>query len=558
LSMRKALVVLVVLVVVGLLLLPGTDKTPVIAIDSGELQGEFSPDTGIASFKGVPYAAAPVDGLRWQPPQATVPWSDVLQADSHGPNCVQSTEGLGGFLDLMMDGVGLAQWKRWVVSAGMSAAAGGSVSEDCLTLALYAPMETAEPLPVMVWYHGGGHQFGAGDAMNYDASLLAQRGVVVVSINYRLGVFGFFAHPELSAESPHGSSGNYGTLDQIFALQWVRDNIAAFGGDPDNVTIFGESAGAHSVGQVMASPLAAGLFHKGIAQSGIGTHNFLPLQGAEESGENMGLELARELGLEGDKQLTALRGLDAQQINDTFVAGSGELFGLSHPVVDGWVFPQATGDSFASASQAQVPLMIGTNADEGTLLAPLFGSPFIGHLPPQNVAEYEAMVQEVYPDSAEQVLALYPVHSDEDLFQAINNLFGDHFFGMQAWFAANEMSRQGLPTWLYFFTRTSPVPEQWAGAYHGADIQFVFGGFFPLFPKNDFDDGLADTMMDYWTNFARSGDPNGEGLPAWAGFDSNDPQELELGRQVKMQPVARRHNYELLVTDQWKKLKSSQ
>lgn len=554
--MRKALIVLVVLVVAGLLLLPGTDKTSVIAIDSGELQGELNPDTGIASFKGVPYAAAPVGDLRWKPPVAAVPWSGVLQADSHGPNCVQSTEGLGGFLDLMMDGVGLAQWKRWVVSGAMSMAAGGPVNEDCLTLALYAPTQAAEPLPVMVWYHGGGHQFGAGDAMNYDASLLAQRGVVVVSINYRLGVLGFFAHPELSAESPQGSSGNYGTLDQIFALAWVRDNIAAFGGDPDNVTIFGESAGAHSVGQVMASPLAAGLFHKGIAQSGIGTHNFLPLQGTELSGEKMGLELARELGLEGDDQLAALRGLDAQRIDDAFVASSGAVFGLSHPVVDGWVFPQATGDSFAGATQARVPLMIGTNADEGTLLAPLFGSPFVGHLPPQNAAGYEAMVREVYPDSADQVLALYPVHTDEDLFKAINDLFGDHFFGMQAWFAANESARQGLPTWLYFFTRTSPVPEQWAGAYHGADIQFVFGGFFPLFPKNDFDDGLADTMMDYWTNFARSGDPNGEDLPGWTRFDPGNPQELQLGRQVKMQPVSRRHNYELLVTDQLNKLQA--
>lgn len=498
--MRKFSILVVMIVAIAAAIFfyaPGGERTlpsDVVSISSGDLTGIIDTKTDIVSFKGVPFAAAPVGEKRWAPPAPSKVWEGVLEADTYGPSCIQTTDGQGGFVELMADGVGLPRWKQIAFAWLVNILGAPEVNEDCLTLSIFAPQGTTEPLPVMVWYHGGGHRFGAGDAQTYDGTNLAKRGVILVSINYRLGIFGFLAHPELTAESSVASSGNYGTLDQIHALEWVRDNIASFGGDPDNVTIFGESAGAHSVGQVMASPLSKGLVHKAIAQSGIGTHQFLTLKPSDAyptSAEDIGVKFAAAMGVTGDNQLARLRALPALELHDVFMAEDFDA--LSHPVVDGHVFPKAAGDLFAQGEQAQIPLMIGSNANEGTLLAPLIGSPFANHkLEPNTPQAYEALVREVYPETADAVLALYPANNDEELERAINALFGDHFFGMQAWYAANETAKQGLPTYLYFFTRKSPAPEQWAGAYHGADIQFVFGSFFPLFPRNDFDQALAD------------------------------------------------------------------
>jgi para-nitrobenzyl esterase len=523
-------------------------ETETVSISSGKIRGSINLDTQIASFKGVPYAAPPVGALRWAPPEPAVPWAGVKTAIAHGPACVQQVGGEGPFLDLMMDGVGMPGWKKWLVSNLSGYFIGGELSEDCLTLTVWAPANLEEsksqPIAVMVWYHGGAHKFGSGDASQYDASKLAQRDVIVVTINYRLGVLGFMAHPELSLESPYGSSGNYGTLDQIHALTWVKENIHAFGGDPDNITIFGESAGGHSVGQVMASPLSHHLPDRAIAQSGIGTHQIATLQDAELAG----LELARALGVTGENQLTRLRGLAVEDINNMF-GKHPELDILSHPVIDGWVFPKSTAEIFAAGEQAPIPLLIGSNADEGTLLAPLIGSPFVNHLPgPETAEEYRNLIWKEYPEQAGKLLELYPAESDDDLFMAINDLFGDHFFGMQAWFAALKHSKSGNQTYLYFLTRTSPSPTQWAGAFHGADIQFVFGNFFPLFPKNDFDDELSDQVMNYWAQFAKTGNPNSQDWPKWDAMDINNPQEMELGRIVGQRPVERQNTYELLAT----------
>jgi len=447
-----------------------------------------------------------------------------------------------------MDGVGLATWKKWIFKGLATFMVGGDVSEDCLTLAVWGPADSgasdADPHPVMVWFHGGAHKFGAGDTAQYDATKLAQRGVVVVTVNYRLGVLGFMAHPELTAESTRHSSGNYGTLDQIYALRWVKENIHAFGGDPDNVTIFGESAGAHSVGQIMASPLSTGLFQRAIAQSGIGTHQVATLQ----QGERAGMLLASKLGITGEKQITAMRAMPAEEINAIFSI-EPELDVLSHPVVDGWVLPQSTAAIFAAGKQAPVPFMIGTNADEGTLLAPLVGSPFENRLPgPKTAGQYHDLILDEYPENGERIFALYPADTDAEVPAAVSALFGDHLFGMQAWYAAALQSKLGQPTYVYFLTRISPSVSQWAGAYHGSDIQFVFGNFFPLFPRNDYDDALSDQVIGYWTQFARTGDPNHQGWPEWSTFDALNPQEMELGRRVGMRPVARREKYELLVT----------
>jgi para-nitrobenzyl esterase len=429
-----------------------TSESELVSVDSGQLRGLVNNTTSTVAYRGIPYAAAPVGDRRWTPPVAAEAWSDVREAFAHGPSCVQPRTGQLGFIELMMDGVGMSSWRKTVVRWFMNFSS-GVFSEDCLTLSIYGPSLKNKPLPVMVWYHGGAHKFGAGDTANYDASALAERNVIVVSINYRLGIMGFFAHPELTEESAHNSSGNYGTLDQIQALKWVKENIAAFGGDPDNVLIFGESAGAHSVGQIMASPLSRGLMHKAIAQSGIGTHRYTPLRnsaGTWRSAEEQGIEFASSVGIDGDDQVLRLRAISAEQLAAAFEENP-HLDALSHPVIDGWVLPKSTAATFAAGEQAQIPFMIGTNADEGTLLGRLIGSPFITRSPgPATPEDYEAMVRDVYPDEADAILDYYPVASGDELFDGINKLLGDHLFGMQAWFAANETARQGVPTWLYF------------------------------------------------------------------------------------------------------------
>lgn len=534
-----------------------TEDSELISIQSGQLRGLVNNATATVAYRGIPYAAAPVGDRRWKPALAAASWEGVRDAFAHGAACVQPRTGELGFIELMMDGAGMSSWRKTIVRWFMTISSPGTFSEDCLTLSIYGPSGKNEPLPVMVWFHGGGHKFGAGDASNYDASALAARNVIVVSINYRLGIMGFFAHPELTAESVHNSSGNYGTLDQIQALRWVQQNIAAFGGDPDNVLIFGESAGAHSVGQVMASPLSRGLIHKAIAQSGIGTHQYTPLQsrvGAWRSAEEQGIEFAGFVGVEGGDQVLRLRAMSAEQLA-VALEENAHLDALSHPVIDGWVLPKSTAATFAAGEQVQIPLMIGTNADEGTLLGPLIGSPFVKRSPgPTTPEEYEAMVRDVYPDEAGTILQYYPIGSDVELFDGINRLLGDHLFGMQAWFAANETARHGVPTWLYFFTRTSPAKDQWAGAYHASEIPFVFNSPFPLFPVNTFDAELTDHIMTYWTNFAKNGNPNQPGMPTWSRFQPLDPQEMELGERIGMRAVERREKYEALMIDQYREL----
>ncbi|MEH6912238.1 MAG: carboxylesterase family protein [Oceanicoccus sp.] len=534
-----------------------TSDSPIVSVRSGQLRGLVNNTTATVAYRGIPYAAAPVGNRRWMPPVSADAWPGVRKAFEHGPGCVQPIAGELGFIDMMMDGAGMSSWRKTVVRWGIKLSAPANFSEDCLTLSVYAPAIPTRPLPVMVWYHGGGHKFGAGDATNYDGSALAEREVIVVSINYRLGILGFLAHPKLTAESANNSSGNYGTLDQIQALIWVKDNIAAFGGDPNNVLIFGESAGAHSVGQIMASPLSRGLIHKAIAQSGIGTHQYTPLRssgGAWKSAEEQGVEFASSIGVEGSDQVLRLRAMSAEELVVAFEK-TPHLDALSHPVVDGWVMPKSTAATFAAGEQAQIPFMIGTNADEGTLLGPLIGSPFVKRSPgPTSPEDYEAMIRDVYPDEASVILDYYPVVSNDDLFDGINTLLGDHLFGMQAWFAANETARHGVPTWLYFFTRTSPAENQWAGAYHASEIPFVFNNPFPLFPVNTFDDALTNQIMTYWTNFAKRGNPNQPGMPAWPRFQPVDPQEMELGERVGMRPVERREKYEALMIDQYREL----
>ena len=510
----------------------GSEPSATVATVSGPVRGLISDDTSL--YRGIPYAAPPLDDLRWRRPAPAAAWTDVLDTTETGPACWQEVESNNAeFLERLTRGAGMGGFTRWMLGTFAQFVI-PDVSEDCLTLNVASPLG-AEGLPVMFWIHGGGHQFGSGGGP-YESTSLAAKGVVLVSLNYRLGLYGYLAHPELAAEDPDGSTGNYGTLDQIAALEWVRDNIAAFGGDPDNVTIFGESAGGHSVGQLMASPLAHGLFHRAIAQSGTGFQQFQDIDEAHErmSGFEGGRRLAQLAGVSGEHEILALRKMSTDELRE--VAADEALVETLHPQVDGYVLPQATAVAFASGLQAAVPLVVGSNADEGSILYGFGMSPVDGrgsdNEPPETVAEWDAMLDDKFGDNAEAVGVHYPVDRDVDVRHAGEVLMGDAWFGRHAFYMAQAHSEAGHPTYLYFYERRPPSDEQTIGASHALEISHVFGGLIPGWPWDERDDELQAEMQGYWATFAASGDPNTVGLPAWPGFNDLEAQELGIGHEA--------------------------
>ena len=490
------------------------ERTEVLQTPQGPVQGIVSagnPD--IVSYQGLPFAAPPVGGLRWAPPQAARPWTDVRDAGAFGQRCMQPEGTEGGYFERLIDGHGLSAVKSFAIKRVVAAQTPAVMSEDCLYLNVLSP-RGAEALPVMVWIHGGGHQFGSADFPYYQADGLVERGVVLVTINYRLGAFGYMAHPALSADDPRGVSGNYGTLDQVAALQWVRDTIAAYGGDPNRVTIFGESAGAWSVTEMMSTPLAAGLFHRAITQSGASTYHMGQLDGDGRgwpSGHDTGVRVAEALGLE-DPSAAALRAVPADTIRDSLPEGAADAF---HHIRDGVVFPRNVGTAFDTGAIQAVPFLAGYNADEGTLFFPDDRQPsvWVPELEEGDRAAVAAQLAEAYPEGADRLLELYPLHEDWDAHGT--RLMGDEIFGVNVRFAARKAAAAGAPSWLYFWSRVPPSESQTLGAFHAAEIPFVFGSHEAVLGTTQEDDALTELMIGYWTNFARSGDPNGPGLPEW-------------------------------------------
>lgn len=528
--------------------------SPVIAIAQGELQGVMSGKGGkVAVFNGVPYAAPPVGELRWKPPAAAPGWQGVRDAREFGPDCMQTRGEMGsGFIGNLMEGQGIRGAQAAAVNAALSLVNDAPMSEDCLYLNIRTPNlneegEPGEPLPVMVWIHGGGHQWGSGSTVIYNTDALPERGVVLVTINYRLGALGYFAHPALSAESPHGASGNYGLLDQIAALAWVRDNIAAFGGDPANVTIFGESAGAHSVAAIMASPLGEGLYHKAILQSGGGSYDVLELDlnplgfwTAHESGA----EFATRLGLAGaDATAEELRAVPAQTLIET---ADNDLTKALHTIADGWALPVQIGAAFASGAQPPVPMLIGYNADEGSLFYPDEGTPtiWIARGAPTDMTEEEGLRAVFGERDADRLIELYGM--DEDWAKGASLMFGDDVFGVHARYLATQQARQGGDAYLYYFTRIPPSENAEFGAFHGAEIPFVFDSHNPLFPKAKDDEPLIELMGAYWTNFAKTGDPNGPGLPQWPLYSRSQEQWMVLDKESAAGPVTGTERLDIL------------
>ncbi|HEV3062445.1 MAG TPA: carboxylesterase family protein [Vicinamibacterales bacterium] len=468
-----------------------TAAPEVVRVDGGQIAGVSA--GGVRAFKGIPFAAPPVGDLRWKPPQPTVPWSGVKPADTFGPQCVQTPYAAGSVYTMEP----------------------APQSEDCLYLNVWTAANATDKRPVMVWIHGGAWTRGSSSIATYDGAALARKGVVVVTVNYRLGPLGFLAHPELTAESPHHSSGNYAILDHIAALQWVQRNIAAFGGNPANITIFGESAGSWSVNATQATPLARGLFHRAIGESGAQFSRIPRLADAEQGG----LTLANAVGADS---LKALRGVPADQL----VAVPAFRSSIN---VDGWVLPDEVRTIFAQRKHNDVPVLVGSNANEWTTLS----SPATF---PRTVADFRKRIDAQFPGLAKEFDEAYPVKIDADIADVMLALGRDTTFSVEMRTWARMVTAGQRKAFLYQFTHVPPGPEaRTRGAYHASEIQYVFANLRnPAFAYGGADHTLADAMSSYWVNFATTGDPNGTGLPAWTAYDTSAESYLELGTPIQL------------------------
>jgi para-nitrobenzyl esterase len=463
---------------------------PVVDAPAGVAQGRM--EGAVRVFEGLPYARPPVGRARWKPPAPAPRWSGVRAATRFGPACFQPRSQPGNIY----------------------AGAPMPMSEDCLSLNVWTPVD-AHGAPVMVWIHGGALSGGSSREAVYDGARLASRGIVVVSINYRLGVLGYLAHPGLSAESPQGVSGNYGLLDQIEALRWVRRNIAAFGGDPANVTIAGESAGGLSVMYLMAAPAARGLFDKAIAQSAymISTPELKRARFGAPSAEDSGRALAGRLHA---PNIAALRAMAPGVLTSAAAAAGFAPFGA----VDGQVLPGQLVDVFDAGEQARVPILAGFNSGEIRSLRVL--------LPPApaSAAAYEKLIRERYGDLADDFLRLYPgADVDESLLAAVR----DALYGWTAERLVRTQAALGLPAFLYIFDHGFPAADA-AGlhAFHGSEIPYAFGAldrtppYWPKAPPTTGEARLSNAMIDYWTSFVRTGRPAAANGPAWPAFGASE------------------------------------
>ena len=498
---------------------------PQVKTQGGVVEGKY--DGSIKVFLGIPYAAPPVGDLRWKPPMPPAHWDGVRKATDFGAHCMQGKiYGDMNFRD-----------------------SGGS--EDCLTLNVWVPERVPEKrkLPVMVWIYGGGFVAGTTSEARQDGTHLAQHGVIVVSMNYRLGVFGFMVHPELAKESGKNAGGNYGLMDQLAALKWVHENIAAFGGDPGNVTIFGESAGSFSVSAQMASPLAKGLFEKAIGESGAAFSrsglSFDPLSVREERDSKL---VSQKLGV---STLAELRAIPAQKLLDTFSPPQSQGFDFG-PDIDGYFLPESVSAIFAAGKQNDVPLLAGWNHDEGSFE--------VVFSPQKPTAEsMKANAQKEFGDKAQEFLRLYPIDTDEHLQRSALDYAGDQFIAMSTWDWIEAQSKTGKsPIYRYRFDLGPPSANPNApklGAFHSAEIEYVFG---QLDSKGDVpwrseDQKLSQEMQKYWSNFARSGNPNGPGLPKWPVYSAKDGwQVMFLDSSPASHKDDLRDRY-LFLANAWKK-----
>ncbi len=490
---------------------------PTVVTDRGSILGTLSRDGQVQTFLGIPYAAPPVGPLRWKAPQPAAKWSGVRSATSFGPRCMQTHL----YPDMVFRDSG--------------------PSEDCLTLNVWAPAaKNAAPLPVMVWIHGGGFVTGGSSEPRQDGKHLARKGVIVVSMNYRLGIFGFFALPGLAAESPKHAAGNYGLMDQAAALDWVKRNIAAFGGDPAKVTIFGESAGSISVSAQMASPGSRGLFVGAIGESGGALTGpgltFLSLPVSEKRGQEFAESAFKNSSLDFLRSVSA-----ADLLKAASTATHSE--GIFWPNVDGEFLPESVAAIYAAGSQAHVPLLAGWNKDEGS-------GEVLDQPEKPTPASLRAMATSRFGAKAPDFLKAYSASNDAEALRVSEDFAGDVFIAYSTWeWLEGQVKTGNAPVYRYRFDLGSPgdpFHPAAIGAFHSDDIEYVFGTLdsrqgAKMRPE---DYKLSELVQTYWTNFAKTGDPNGTGLPAWPGYNpAANWQVMHLSANPESRPDQHRDRY---------------
>jgi len=493
-----------------------------VKVTGGALEGTTASDSSTRVFRGVPYAAPPVGDLRWRPPQAVKPWTGVRKASEFGARCVQPSL----FSDMIFPEK--------------------SMSEDCLYLNIWTPARSeGSRLPVLVYFHGGGFAAGSGAEPRYSGENFARLGLITVTVNYRLGVLGFLSHPELTAESPHKASGNYGLLDQVAALRWVKANIAAFGGDPGKVTIGGESAGSFAVSALMASPLPRGLFRGAIGESGAffttgsGT---LAAKSLADS-EKQGVEFAAAAGA---KSLAQLRAVPAEELLKP--AMKFGMIGFS-PNIDGYFLPSSVASIYAQGKQSRVPLLAGWNANE-------MRASVLAAREKATAKAFTAQVRELFKDRAGSALKLYPASSDEEALRSAGDLASDQFIIYCTWKWIEEHRRTGrAAVYRFRFDRAVPLPEEMSTlgirglAGHAWELEYVFGALDSKKAAWQPEDRkTSEAMAGYWANFVRTGDPNGAGLPKWPAFSATR-QVMHLDEASRAAPEQYRDRYVFL--DAW-------
>lgn len=499
--MVRPSIVLAALLCAGLVLHAAGPAT--VAVSGGQLTGVAGRDASVRVFKGLPFAAPPVGPRRWKAPEAPLPWSGVRAADRFAPACMQNAAGAR------------LPWTEEFMHQG-------AVDEDCLYLNVWTTAGRGARRPVFVYIYGGGFNEGSGSVAIYDGEALAKKGLVVVTFNYRVGVLGFLAHPDLATESPHAASGNYGLLDQVAALRWVQSNIAAFGGDPANVTIAGQSAGAMSVYLLTASPRTRGLFHRAIAQSGpgglasFGVGSARSLAQSRSVAAQAGAAWAKALGV---TSLAALRAKPARELMAPVAGAPAVRFG---PVIDGWLLTEDVDTVYANGRQQDVPMLTGMNADEGSAF-PGYGT--------ATAASFRDQARTRFGERAPQFLSLYPAASDGDAARAqVRSAREGALVALQQ-LALQRAATAKTPAYLYYFERAIPWPEHSQyGAFHTGEVPYVFANLALLKrPWTPVDRRVADVASSYWVQFATAGDPNGPRLPRWPAFTASSPSVMVLG-----------------------------
>ncbi|QMW04336.1 carboxylesterase/lipase family protein [Spirosoma foliorum] len=478
-------------------------QSTIIKTANGQIEGTVNTAGDVRIFKGVPFGAPPVGNLRWKAPQPVANWTGVKKCQAFGPSPMQSKP---------------APFMYWSTEFLIPAE---PISEDCLYLNVWTAAKSAtEKRPVIVFIPGGGFRSGGGACPIYDGEAMAKKGVVFVNINYRLGVFGFLAHPELSQESGHKASGNYALMDMIAALRWVQKNIAALGGDPQNVTVAGQSAGAFAVNFLTASPLAKGLFQKAIAESGGSFVDSpirpkLTLQGAEQQG----VTFAKSLGA------GSLAELRAKSADDILKATGG----LSAPITDGYVVPESVMDIYKHGQQSDVPIIVGWNEDDRV------------SGPPAKAEVFREQVKKRFGDKADDYLKVYPAQTEDEAGQSQKASSRDEAFGIQDYTWARMQNKSGkAPVYVYNFNRKLPAgtPETQFGAFHSGEIVYAYNNLHTLHrPWEPVDQQLAESMSSYWVNFAKTGNPNGKNLPNWPAYKSTAENVLILDKTIQSRPL---------------------